>query len=55
MSKCQWPRCKSSPDMEYLNRPLCWKHWTELSKCTDYSKKEQEILKKLKLPPRVIE
>jgi len=49
---CCYPRCRDEYDMEYLRKPLCWKHWTILAKCEEFSDKENKIRAKIKLKPR---
>jgi len=49
---CCYPRCRTECELEYLTKPLCWKHWEMLADCDAFSKKEDEIRKKIKLNPR---
>jgi len=47
MDKCEFPRCKNTPFMTYIQRSLCCEHWVQLAEAD--SETEKVMLKKLRL------
>jgi hypothetical protein len=47
--RCEWPRCRKAPTMEYIGKSLCNEHWDRVSYTDSFSREEAEALAMLNL------